>query len=375
MNKKELAEIKRRIKPDRMNISHIYGCYVNAEKEIIARIDESFAVLTKEEQEKYLSLLKKSLSGSLGRNLLDITFSTKQVMEGEEHKLLSSLRRTGLKDPFILDEFYKAVAENIKLEDSSYLVLIAYDRYDVPDYNKAGERLDESSSVFDYLLCTVCPVKPGKSVLSYSSDDSRFHSGGLSQIVSAPEFGFMFPAFDDRSANIYNALFYSRSTKGLNEDFISAIFNTDLPVSPAKQKDGFSEALAGALKEDCSLETVQSVTAELRDMITAHKESGTPETLEITYEDVADILERSGAAEEERKKFVSICAEELGENKVLNPENLINTRSFEIETESVKIKASPEISALIRTEIIDGRKYILIPADAGAEVNGIAIKI
>ena len=59
MNKKELGEIKRRIKLDRSSITHIYGCYVNGAREIISYIDESLGLLTKEETEQYLALLKK----------------------------------------------------------------------------------------------------------------------------------------------------------------------------------------------------------------------------------------------------------------------------------------------------------------------------
>ena len=84
MNQKELGEIRRRFRPDHNNIQHIYGCYVNTSKEIIASFDESFGLLSQTEAEKYLTLLKKTLSGALGKNLLDISFATKQVMDGEE---------------------------------------------------------------------------------------------------------------------------------------------------------------------------------------------------------------------------------------------------------------------------------------------------
>ena len=35
----------------------------------------------------------------------------------------------------------------------------------------------------------------------------------------------------------------------------------------------------------------------------------------------------------------------------------------------------PESSYLVETRIIQGRKYILIPADGGVEVNGVSIDI
>ena len=48
--------------------------------------------LPQEEAEQYLGLLKKALSGTLGKNLIDIVFSTRQVVDSEEHRLLSALR-------------------------------------------------------------------------------------------------------------------------------------------------------------------------------------------------------------------------------------------------------------------------------------------
>ena len=375
MNKKELAEIRRRVRPDRTNIQHIYGCYVNTQKEIIARIDESMGLLSTEEQEKYISLLKKSLSGSLGKNLMDLSFSTKQVMDSDEHRLLSALRKTELKDPELLEEFYKCVTENLEMDESNYLVLIAFDVYDVPQYGKNGEKDDQTRDLFRYLICAVCPVKTGKPVLSFSNEESRFHNLSMAQVVSQPEIGFMFPAFDDRSANIYNALFYTRNTKGMHSDFIDAVFKTEVPLSAGQQKEAFGSALKGSLEKDCSLEVVQSVHEQLREKIELHKESKNPEQLTVSPEEMAEILEKSGVDENKRRDFVSGCRELMGEKAELKPENIINSKKFEISTESVKIKIDPDFSSLVRTEMIDGRKYILIPAEGAVEVNGIDISL
>lgn len=88
MNQKEVSELRRRFRLERSAISKIYGCYVNgSSREIISYIDESLGLLPQEDAEKYLALLKKALSGKLGKNLVDVVFSTEQVMHSEEHKL------------------------------------------------------------------------------------------------------------------------------------------------------------------------------------------------------------------------------------------------------------------------------------------------
>ena len=74
MNQKELNELRRRWKLDKNTISRVYGCFVNGNKEIITDLDESLGMMTQEEAEKYLSLLKKALSGALGKNLIYCVF-------------------------------------------------------------------------------------------------------------------------------------------------------------------------------------------------------------------------------------------------------------------------------------------------------------
>lgn len=163
MNQKEVAELRKRFKPEKSAISRIYGCYVNSIGEVVSYLDESLGMMPQEEAEKYLNLLKKSLSGGLGKNLIDVVFSTEQVMEGEEHKLLTSLRSSALKDLETREAFYKKVIDCLDMGDINYLILLAHDAYDVPNRNPDGEaQEDASDTVFSYIICAVCPVKECK---------------------------------------------------------------------------------------------------------------------------------------------------------------------------------------------------------------------
>ena len=163
MNQKEISELRRRFKADRCAISRIYGCYVNSNKEVVSYIDESLGVMPAEEAEKYLELLKKTLSGTLGKNLIDIVFSTSQVMDSEEHRRLMALRDSGLNDGEIRQEFYQKVIETLDMGESNYLILLAHDAYDVPYRGKDGSiNADASDQVFSYIVCCICPVKDGK---------------------------------------------------------------------------------------------------------------------------------------------------------------------------------------------------------------------
>ena len=376
MNQKELNEIRRRFKPDRTAISKVYGCYVSSARQIISYIDAPMGLMSQEEQEMFLNLLKKSLSGALGRNLIDIVFSTAQVADSDEHRLLQTLRQTALQDPNAREMLYRRIIDSIDMGDSSYLILLAADAYDVPRRGSDDQVLaDGSDTVFKYFVCSICPVKDPTLALRYSDELSEFHSCSTGHIASPPELGFLFPAFDDRAANIYNALFYSKNPAELHQEVIDALFRVEPPMSAAEQKNVFDTALTEALDQDCSYDVVQSVHEQIRAKIEDHKESHDPEPLELTVSDVGCILANSGVDTEKVEAFKANCEKQYGENAALNPVNIIESRKFQVTTPEVKISVAPENSYLIETRIIDGRKYLLIPADDGVEVNGIGVNI
>ena len=375
MNQKEVGELRRRFRPEKSAVSRVYGCYVNgSSREIISYLDESLGNMPQEEAEKYLSLLKKSLSGSLGKNLIDVVFSTAQVADSDEHRLLTALRSSALKDAGARAAFYQKVIQALDMGEGNYLILLAHDAYDVPHRGGDGAlQADASDEVFQYILCCVCPVKSCKMELGYFPGENEFHSCAAGQVVSPPELGFLFPAFDDRAANIYNALFYSRSADQLHQEFIDAVFHTEPPMSAAEQREAFESALSDALEDECLMDVVQSVHEQLREKIEQHRESRDPEPLAVTAQEVGGILQRCGVAQQRLDAFQVRCDEYFGENAALNPSNLIDSKRFEVKAAEITITIPPECSYLVETCVIDGRKYLLIPAGDGVEINGLSV--
>lgn len=372
MNEKEIAEIRRRFRGDKSNINHIRGCYVNEKREIISQFDQALSMMPQEETENMLGVLKRTLSGTLGKNLIDISFATQQVVDSDEHRLLMALRDSALKEEEMVQVFFQRVIETLALE-GNYLILLAYDTYDIPFRSRDGEtQKDASSEVYSYILCSICPVKMTKPVLSYDVPQNTFHNRDVDWIVAPPELGFLFPAFDGRAANLYNALFYSKKADQIHQEFIDAVFHTEPPMSAAEQKEAFQSALREGLGDACTVEVVQAIHERLLDRMARHKESKDPEPLEVTAQDVAAILRDCGVGEEPIAAFQEECRELLGEG-VLNPANLIDPRRFEFKTEAAAVTVDPERSYLVELREIDGRKYLLVPADAGVEINGFAL--
>ena len=375
MNNYEIGEIRRLLRRDRSNMPAIYGCYVNDNKEIISQFRQPLGIMPENEAEKYFALLKRSLSGTIGKNLIDITFRTAQVADSPEHKLLMGLRESGLKDEEMLDAFYKKVIETVSLE-GNFLILLGCDSYDVPFKSKDGEsQRDNSDEVYTYIICAICPVKQTKATRHYVPEEKQFHDGAMNQIVSAPELGFLFPAFDDRATNIYNALYYTHDIKESHEDFVTAVFNTPIPKPAAEQKKSFEALLTNALDEECNLDVVQTVHDQICQRIELHKESKVPEPLMISKEEVKDVLASCGVTDPHIAKFSVDYDEAFGFEAQLHPKNIIDDRHFEIHTPDVSIKVAPDRSDLIETRVIGGVKYILINAEEDVEVNGVNIHI
>ncbi|MBR4109296.1 MAG: DUF4317 domain-containing protein [Oscillospiraceae bacterium] len=375
MNEKEIGEIRRRVRRDRSNMTTIYGCYVNGQKEIISEFSKSTGMMSENEAEKYFTLMKRTLSGSVGKNLIDITFRTAQVANSPEHKLLMDLRSSGLKDSEKRQELYRKIIDSVTFPEG-FLILIGCDSYDVPFKSKDGEsQSDASSETYTYLLCAVCPVKLAKPNLHYDADSKAFQDGGAVNVVSAPEAGFLFPAFDDRSTNIYNALYYTHSQKDNHPDLVDALFCVQPPKPAAEQKKSFEALLTTSLNESCSLDVVQTVHEQLCQCIELHKESKVAEPLLISKEQVKQALKESGVPERNISKFSVEYDSVFGFEAELHPKNIINNKQFLINTPDVSIKVNPERSDLIETRIIGGVKYILICADENVEVNGVNIHI
>ena len=372
---KEISELRRHLRRDRSNMTAIYGCYVNDNKEMISEFRQSTGIMPENESDKYFAILRRTLSGRLGRNLIDITFKTSQVASSPEHKLLMDLRETRLKDDELRLSFYQKIIDSVVME-GNYLILLGCDTYDVPFKSKDDAVLkDNSDETYTYILCTICPVKQTKGGLHYVPEEKTFRDGAMNQLVSAPALGFLFPAFDNRSTNIYNALYYTHDVKTSQDALIESLFNTAVPQPAEEQKKTFEALLSTSLGEECSLDVVQTVHDQIRERMALHKEAKVPEPLMVAKADVKEVLAACGVSEEHLAKFSVDYDEAFGFEADLHPRNIIDDKHFELKTPDVVIKVDPTRNDLIETRVIGGVKYIMICADEAVEVNGVNITI
>lgn len=371
MIKQEINELKRLYTPSNCSITRICGCYVDGEKNKKTEFKEAFLSLPEEEIFKYFELLRKTLSGSLGKNLLNLDFPLASEQEGGTQAALLALRDSKLKDDAIIEEFYDRVINTYEYV-GNYLILLIHDAYDVPGKTTDGLTMDDASdTVFEYIMCCICPVNLSKPGLSYDSINNEFHNRIRDWVVEMPETGFLFPSFNDRATDIHSTLFYSKNPEEAHSEFVENILGCTLPLSAGTQKEAFQALIEETLGDEVEYEVVKNIHENLTEMIEEHKEI--PEPLTLDKHQVKSLFEKSGVKEEKLTDFDKLYDAAAGEDTSLFVNNVANVRTFEVKTPDVVVKVNPERADLVNTLQIDGKRCLVIEINDHVEVNGITI--
>ena len=371
MIKQEINELKRLYTPSNCSITRICGCYVDGEKNKKTEFKEAFLSLPEEEIFKYFELLRKTLSGSLGKNLLNLDFPLASEQKGGTQAALLALRDSKLKDDALIEEFYDRVIGTYEYV-GNYLILLIHDAYDVPGKTTDGLTMDDASdTVFEYIMCCICPVNLSKPGLSYDSINNEFHNRIRDWVVEMPETGFLFPSFNDRATDIHSTLFYSRNPEEAHGEFVENILGCTLPLSAGTQKEAFQALIEETLGDEVEYEVVKNIHENLTEMIEEHKEI--PEPLTLDKHQVKNLFEKSGVREEKLTDFDKLYDAAAGEDTSLFVNNVANVRTFEVKTPDVVVKVNPERADLVNTLQIDGKRCLVIEINDHVEVNGITI--
>lgn len=373
MVKPELNEIKKQFTPKNCSVSRICGCYVDGEKNIKTTFAESFLNLPEEETFKYFEILRKSLSGTVGKNALNLEFPLIQEQEGGTQEFLLRLRNSKLKDEELLSQFYDMVI-NFYDYVGNYLILVITDTYDVPNKTTDGIINDESDTVYDYIMCCVCPVVLSKPGLSYDSMANEFHNRVRDWVVELPEAAFLFPAFNDRASDIHNCMYYVKDSEELHEQFVLGVLGCSTTLTAKTQKAAFQALIEETLGDENHFEIVQNIHENLNEMEVEHKEKEIAEPLVLNKKEVKTLFEKSGVDDEKLQVFDKLYDAAAGEDTALYVGNLHNARAYEVKTPDVVVKVNPERADLVSTREIDGRKCLVIEITDQVEVNGIEVR-
>jgi hypothetical protein len=426
LRNKDILEIKRRFKKESCTFTRMCGCYVDANKEKVVELNETFLNLEDDEFYKYLEIAKKTLSGTIGNNLLELHFAPNEEDAGGKQQYLLGLRESGLKNAELLEHLYDMIIENYDYV-GNYLILVFHDAYDVITKTNDDLKLDESEEVFTYLLCAICPVNLSKPGLGYRED---LHSIGVriqDWVVGMPDVGFMFPSFIERSTDIHCLTYYVRDAKDSHSDFIETALGCGAKRTATEEHNAFSSIVKTAIApivEDTD-EVLIGIQEKLNDMVEDHEAAMEdlvviePEDFTLTPEIIKDVFADSKIPD----SAVEIITQHFNEEFSDKPpvvKNLVNEKAIEknnkekkevklleevaslkqelkdtkqeneekteqIETlvkmeaplnadeakswAEVFLRMKPEKAQLVKSEVIDGKRYLMIPMEEDEQVN------
>lgn len=415
MNKKDILELKRRFKKDACTFTRLCGCYVDADRNKVTTFGETFLNLEDEEFYKYLEIAKKVMSGTIGNNILELEFPTAEEAPGGRQQFLMGLRESALKSDELMEAFYDLVIESYSYV-GNYLILVFHDAYDVMTKTSDNNKLDESEEVYEYLLCAICPVSLSKAGLGYREDENRIGPRIRDWVVGVPDTGFVFPSFTDRSTDIHSVMFYTRDTKTPHAEFMEAGLGCGSKFTATEQKLTFQSIVKEVIGEDDekSEALFLDIQDNLNDLIpVTEDETAEPEPVPVTLDTISSVLSESGVSEEQAAVIGKNYEDVFGE-EVPVAENLVDPKLLEVnakrkerlelvqQVESLKqqleetralpvaesedgedvpavktydviLRVKPEKVGQIHSQMIDGKKCLVIPMeeDEHAAVNGV----
>lgn len=372
MTRKELNEIKSQYTLEDCGILRLCGCYVDGERNKITQFNENFLNLPEEEKHKYFDIFKKTLSGTPGKNLVDMKFNVDAYADEGARTFLMNLRDSGLKDDRLLNEFYDRIINNYSYV-GNYLILLINQVYDIPAVTTDNIEMDDASDeVYSYILCSICHVNLSKPGLGYDEEDNNFHDKKQNHMVDVPDVGFLFPAFNKRSADEDMTLFYTKDVSEFEYGLIDCLLDCAVPLPAKQQKETFTSLVNEALGEEADLEIVKNIHENLEQIIEEKKqESPAPVMLDKT--EMKDLLEKSGVKEEKLENFEEHFEMAAGEHGKLVASNVSSGKKFEVKTPDVVIKINSDKTDIVSTQVIDGRQCLVIQIDERLEVNGISV--
>ena len=316
MKKKDILELKRRLKKDDCTFTKMCGCYVDGEKNIVLKIKETFLNLREEEFFKYLEIAKKTLSGTVGNNLLELNFPFDEENIGGRQLSLMELKKSKLKNDALLDNFYKLVIDSYDYT-GNFLILIFHDAYDVITKTTDNGKLDESEEVYEYLLCAICPVSLSKPGLGYFEDENRIGARLRDWVVGPPDLGFVFPAFIDRSTDIHSIMYYTKDAKDPHPEFMEEALGCSSKQTATEQKETFSTIIRKAIggDDEKSDRLFMEIQETLNNIVDDHNtvRGKDAEPIILTNDNIQDILIESGIPEEITAKIEKSYTEEFGD--------------------------------------------------------------
>ncbi|MCY6960134.1 DUF4317 domain-containing protein [Clostridium brassicae] len=339
MKKKDILELKKRLKKDHCTFTKICGCYVNGEKNIILNFRETFLNLDEDEYFKYLEIAKKVLSGTIGNNILELNFPLNENLENEKQISLFKLKKSQLKDDALLEDFYKSIIDSYDYT-GNFLILVFHDAYDVITKTTDNAKIDESEEIYEYILCAICPVSLSEPGLRYFEEEKKIKARIRDWVVNVPTLGFVFPAFINRASDVNSVMYYTKNAKEPHPELMENALGCFSKQTATIQKQTFQAIIKDSISadEEKAEKTFMEIQENLNTMIDEYNSTYADtdeEPITLKQKDIQNLLIESGVPEEATAKIEKSYLENFGEDLPL-AENLIDSKALKANAQKKK---------------------------------------
>lgn len=402
MNKKEISEIKKQFKMDNENmvINNVGVYYINKENEIICSCIRRFANQNdmingqpcsdkywgQLDEEKFLEIFKKTLSGQIGKSLVEYNFPNKLLLEKNNcYTKLLSIMNDELQNKQEIDKYISFLAEQLN-RNEEYVICLTSCLYSLPNKDINGFKVTDddlciNSEDYSFILVSICPLKLTEIGLYYNSKDKVIeHKNNDEKIVSAPISGFLFPAFNNRSTDINSVLVYNKKFKEPELTLIKNVLGCEFIMDSEEEKNKFNIIITKIItgKDDTNIaidyNTAQNIHTIISEKIAVSALD--TELPTINKNELRNILERSGVSSSKLERYDEIYSEVIGnEDVALKAVNVINASKLDIKSPDIVINVKPEKTDKVTAKEINGKRCLIIELDENIEINGLNVKL
>lgn len=352
------------MKKDSGYITGIGICYVGQDGNQIARNGVHPGRLGDDEGILYMDIAKKALGGKPGKTLHTLAFPTKAEGAGTPHQLLMDIVESGGRQGY--GELYDRITASYGC-DGDYCILLYTGSYPVP-----GGAEEEGSEIYDFMLCAICPMTKGTYGLSYREEKGTFAADSGARIVGPPAHAFLFPAFEDRMADIHDVLFFSKKDGNLPESFLRDVLGCTRPIPASVQKKTFGVLLNEAMGDRCTYDRVDAI----RDVIRKTAEDGelSGEEMDLDRDQLAGLLSRNSLLDQEeteiaRKGFDAF----FGKGAKVDASAIIDPGLTVVTAEDLTVKMKKDYPGSVSLKMVDGRKCLVIEVSDPVTLDGIRL--
>ncbi|MBD7912809.1 MULTISPECIES: DUF4317 family protein [Clostridium] len=380
MNKQDLAGIRKEFKPENtmLSIKEIYSVYLKKDNQSVIYSEfEYFDSIDSEKQELYIKNFKKILSGALDTKLFELEFKTVDIEDNAQKILYSAVKEE--KDIFKeeADKIVSRIGKNYKYETDVVITFIKAEYWKGANKRRseeAEEAKDDEVYAFEFMMCSVNKIEPPKKALKFDYIEREFRANSaLDSTINldSPLDGFMFPVFNNNSADVNRIMYYASKSKDINISFVEDILNCEFKKTAEEEKGEFMDILRTVVGEKIAPETMQNIYEKLSEKLEEDEEES--EASVVSREDLKGVLEESGVENVEKleEAYERVTGNSDYELKVQNIVPNMNSKSIKITTEDMSLAIAPkELKNIRKVKDSHGNTCLLIELNEDVIIDG-----